>query len=272
MRRLERPPAHCEYFASALALMLRSQGIPARLVVGFRADEFSELSGTYRVRQAHAHAWVEAYVPPQRLPAGTARPDGIFDWSHGAWLRLDPTPSFSTRPTGVAGLTRQVENWLTLLHSFWRDHVLSMSATRQREALYRPLVVQVRQAAADLTNPGTWDAAGAQTLLGWGTESGEQGSSLRSLLATFDRAKGMGVTNRGRYSNPEFDKVLATALVTMDDKKREALIQQAAEMAMNDTALIPIHYEVSTWATAKSHRYTPRTDQYTLAMGLKPAK
>ena len=45
-------------------------------------------------------------------------------------------------------------------------------------------------------------------VLGWGTESGEQGSSLRSLLATYDRDKGMGVTNRGRYSNPEFDKVL----------------------------------------------------------------
>jgi peptide/nickel transport system substrate-binding protein len=109
-------------------------------------------------------------------------------------------------------------------------------------------------------------------ILGWGTESGEQGSSLRSLLATFNRERGMGVTNRGRYSNPAFDKVLETALVTMDDKKREALIQQAAEMAMNDTALIPLHYEVSTWATTKGFDYTARTDQYTLAMGLKPRK
>jgi peptide/nickel transport system substrate-binding protein len=107
-------------------------------------------------------------------------------------------------------------------------------------------------------------------LLGWGTESGEQGSSLRSLLATYDRDKGMGVTNRGRYSNPELDKALAIALVTMDEKRREALIQQAAEIAMKDTALIPIHYEVSTWATAKGLRYTARTDQYTLASGLKP--
>jgi len=108
-------------------------------------------------------------------------------------------------------------------------------------------------------------------LLGWGTESGEQGSSLRSLLATYDPAKGMGVTNRGRYSNPAFDKMLAEALVTMDDKKREVMIQQAAETAMNDTALIPIHYEVSTWATAKAFKYTPRTDQYTLAAELHPA-
>jgi peptide/nickel transport system substrate-binding protein len=109
-------------------------------------------------------------------------------------------------------------------------------------------------------------------VLGWGTESGEQGSSLRSLLATHDPSKGMGVTNRGRYSNPTFDKMVSDALVTMDDKKREAMIQQAAELVMGDTGLIPIHYEVSTWATARDFRYTPRTDQYTLATGLKPAK
>jgi len=108
-------------------------------------------------------------------------------------------------------------------------------------------------------------------ILGWGTESGEQGSSLRSLLATYDASHGMGVTNRARYSNPEFDKVLGEALVTMDERKREALIQRAAEIAMNDTGLIPIHYEVSTWATAKGYKYEPRTDQYTLATSLKPA-
>ena len=110
------------------------------------------------------------------------------------------------------------------------------------------------------------------TLLGWGTESGEQGSAMRSLLATFDTAKGMGVTNRGRYSNAAFDKVLSDALVTMDDKKREALIIQAAEMVMGDVGLIPLHYEVSTWAAARGFRYTGRTDQYTLAMGLKTVK
>jgi peptide/nickel transport system substrate-binding protein len=107
-------------------------------------------------------------------------------------------------------------------------------------------------------------------LLGWGTESGEQGSSLRSLLTTYDPNKGMGVTNRGRYSNPAFDKEVTDALLTMDDRKREAMIQHAAETAMNDTALIPIHYEVSTWATTKGFRYNPRTDQYTLATELKP--
>jgi peptide/nickel transport system substrate-binding protein len=65
--------------------------------------------------------------------------------------------------------------------------------------------------------------------------------------------------------------MVTDALVTMDDKKREAMVQQAAEVAMNDTGLIPIHYEVSTWATTRSMKYIARTDQYTLASGLKPA-
>jgi peptide/nickel transport system substrate-binding protein len=59
---------------------------------------------------------------------------------------------------------------------------------------------------------------------------------------------------------------------TMDERKREGMIQHAAETAMNDTALIPIHFEVSTWATANRYKYTPRTDQYTLARDLKPVK
>ncbi len=109
-------------------------------------------------------------------------------------------------------------------------------------------------------------------VLGWGTESGEQGSAMRSLLATFDAAKGMGVTNRGRYSNPAFDTLLSEALLTMDDKKREVAIVKAAEMVMDDVGLIPLHYEVSTWAAVKGLKYTARTDQYTLAMSLKPSK
>ncbi|HUQ28041.1 MAG TPA: ABC transporter substrate-binding protein [Usitatibacter sp.] len=109
-------------------------------------------------------------------------------------------------------------------------------------------------------------------LLGWGTESGEQGSAMRSLLATRDLDKGMGVNNRGRYTNPAFDKQLTDALFTMDEKKREAMLQQAAETVMNDTGLIPIHFEVSTWAAMKGYKYTARTDQYTLAMDLKPTK
>jgi peptide/nickel transport system substrate-binding protein len=109
-------------------------------------------------------------------------------------------------------------------------------------------------------------------LAGWGAETGEASSPLRALVATFDKDKGMGVANRGRYSNAEVDRLLATALAMMDDAKRAALLAQATEVAINDTAIVPLHYEISTWASKAGLRYTGRADQYTLAMDLRSAK
>lgn len=65
---------HCEYFATALAVMLRTQGIPSRLATGFVAANYNPLTGYYEVRALDAHAWVEAYVP-----------------EHG-WVLFEPTP------------------------------------------------------------------------------------------------------------------------------------------------------------------------------------
>ena len=59
----ERKQGHCEFFASSMAVMLRTLRIPARLVNGFVNDEFNDLTGNYVVRAKDAHAWVEAYFP-----------------------------------------------------------------------------------------------------------------------------------------------------------------------------------------------------------------
>ncbi len=64
------------------------------------------------------------------------------------------------------------------------------------------------------------------------------------------------------------DAVLEEALRTVDDAKREALLQQASKMALDDQALIPIHIEVTPWATRKGLTYKARADQYTLANGV----
>jgi peptide/nickel transport system substrate-binding protein len=105
-------------------------------------------------------------------------------------------------------------------------------------------------------------------LVGWGAGTGEASSPLKSLLATWDKSKGMGPSNRGRYSNPELDKVIAKALVTVDDAKREKLLQKATEIAIGDLGIIPLHYQVNTWATRKGLAYTPRTDEATVAMDI----
>jgi hypothetical protein len=64
---------HCEYFATATALLLRSAGVPARYATGFAVQEYSPLEGAWIVRQRHAHAWVRAYVD-------------------GGWIDVDTTP------------------------------------------------------------------------------------------------------------------------------------------------------------------------------------
>ncbi|WP_341702395.1 ABC transporter substrate-binding protein [Ferrovibrio sp.] len=106
-------------------------------------------------------------------------------------------------------------------------------------------------------------------LAGWGAGTGEMSDPLRALVATPIKEKGFGTTNKGRYSNPKMDAVLEEALKTVDDAKRESLLQQASKMAMDDQALIPIHIEVTPWATRKGLTYKARADQYTFANGVK---
>jgi peptide/nickel transport system substrate-binding protein len=102
-------------------------------------------------------------------------------------------------------------------------------------------------------------------LVGWGSGTGEASSPLKSLLATFSREKGMGPSNRGRYSNPEVDKLIDDALATVDDAKRQDLLARATEVAIEDVGIIPLHYQVNTWAMRKGFSYKPRTDERTLA-------
>jgi len=109
-------------------------------------------------------------------------------------------------------------------------------------------------------------------LVGWGSGTGETSSPLKSLLATFDRDKGWGPSNRGRYSNPKMDAVLDKALMTVDDKAREKLLAEASEIGIGDLGIIPLHYQINAWAMKKGLAYVARTDEYTLAHEVKPAK
>lgn len=70
-----RKTGYCEHYATAMVILLRSIGIPARLVTGFLATEWNEYGNYYLVRQQDAHAWVEVYLP------------------HSGWIMMDPTPS-----------------------------------------------------------------------------------------------------------------------------------------------------------------------------------
>jgi len=102
-------------------------------------------------------------------------------------------------------------------------------------------------------------------LVGWGSGTGEASSPLKSLIHTYDKARGFGASNRGRYSNPEVDRLIEDALATVDDARRAALLARATEIAIEDVAIIPLHYQVNTWASKKGIKYKPRTDERTVA-------
>lgn len=116
---LETRTGHCEYFASAMVLMLRSQGIPARFVTGYLGGEYNPLEGYYVVRQNNAHAWVEAYLPDL------------------GWQSFDPTPP-AGRPGGfersLFSFARQTYDWL----QFRCDrYVISYGVDDQQRLLQR---------------------------------------------------------------------------------------------------------------------------------------
>ncbi|MCP5367149.1 MAG: ABC transporter substrate-binding protein [Hyphomicrobiales bacterium] len=107
-------------------------------------------------------------------------------------------------------------------------------------------------------------------LVGWGAGTGEASSPLKSLLMTYDKSKGYGASNRGRYSNPEMDAIVVQALSTVDDAKRQDLLAKATEIAMNDVGLIPLHYQISTWASRKGVAFKARTDESTVISTIYP--
>lgn len=113
---------HCEYFASALAAMLRSVGIDARVITGYVATDYNEATSGYIVRANNAHAWVEAETLP------------------GDWRILDPTPPAElTRihepPTGLLADFRR---FLDTLEFAWIRTVVGYDADRRAELLGAP--------------------------------------------------------------------------------------------------------------------------------------
>jgi transglutaminase-like putative cysteine protease len=141
---------HCEYFASALVMMLRSQGLPARLVTGFRGGEYNALGGYYQVLQGHAHAWVEVYLEADEVAREV--PPGSDLSPLGGWLRLDPTPGsdLDRARQYQRGPMDVVDDVLDYARTLWSDYIMGLTARRQRESIYDPV--------SERTNQVSWSA------------------------------------------------------------------------------------------------------------------
>jgi protein-glutamine gamma-glutamyltransferase len=142
---VNRKKGHCEYFASALALLLRSVGIPSRVVNGFKGGDWNELTETMNVRQKHAHSWVEAYIG---LSPGTDRAP--------IWITLDPTPASERQESiahvgGIAGTFRPLTD---AIRHIWVFYVVGFDGERQNRLLYAPMRALLQEIRNQYVNLG----------------------------------------------------------------------------------------------------------------------
>lgn len=158
---------HCELFAAGLVALCRSVGIPARMVVGFRASEYSELGGYYVVRQSHAHAWTEVDAGP-----------GI------GWITLDATPASPVAAQhaaagGLRAATARVWeylefNWIRQVVGFdERTHTAALNLVRRVGTFIKALSADAARplnarlsAAARGFNPAAFAAAAVSAGIG----------------------------------------------------------------------------------------------------------
>lgn len=107
---------HCEYFASAMAIMLRTQGIATRIVNGFHGGEYNDAADVTVVRQRNAHAWVEVYFPGEDV-----------------WVTFDPTPSTGVDGAGTnAGIVGTMSKYLEALETVWIQYFVAYDNQGQR--------------------------------------------------------------------------------------------------------------------------------------------
>lgn len=102
---------HCEYFAGAMTLMCQSLGMPARMVIGFRCDEYNAIGGYYSVQQNHAHAWVECRVGATRQLA--------------RWETYDPTSGREDATQRAVTLWTRTRHLFDFLEHTWANNVIA---------------------------------------------------------------------------------------------------------------------------------------------------
>lgn len=119
---------HCEYFATSMAVMLRTQGIASRVVNGFLPGEYNETVDAYTVRQSDAHSWVEVYFPQTN-----------------SWVTFDPTPPAGRAARVRRGLAGALSKYSEALELMWFQYVVGYDKQEQRS-----LVTSMRKRLLEL--------------------------------------------------------------------------------------------------------------------------
>ena len=227
-----------------------------------------------RVRRAISMA-INRPALAERLLSGMARPAGQYvpDFVAGSNPKLKPLPF---DPEGARALMREAgwgDGFSVILNTsndrFPQDAQVGQAVGQMLARI--GIKVDVRPMPAAILFSRGSKLEFSLMLSGW-VGTGEASSPLTALMATYDRERGMGQSNRGRWSNADFDAALGSALRTMDDDKRAAFYGRAAEVAVTEMGVVPVYFTINSWASRQGLTYAARGDETSLAMGLRPAK
>ncbi len=228
-----------------------------------------------RVRKAlskmiNRPAIVERVMEGEAIPAGQLVPDFLFGATKN--LKVEPfDPEGAKKLLAEAGYPDGFEVTLHATNNrYVNDAKIAQAIAQMWTRAGIPTKVVAMPSATFF--PQATELKFSVLLVGWSTGTGESSSSLKALLMTFNKDKGYGTANRGRYSNTKVDALTEDALQLVDDVKREAYLQRAAELAIGDTGIIPLHFQISLWATRDGITYAPRVDEQTLAWKFVPKK
>jgi protein-glutamine gamma-glutamyltransferase len=162
-----RRAGHCEYFAAAMTVMLRSVGIPARYINGFQTGEYNSVGGDFVVRASDAHSWVEVYFP-----------------NYG-WITFDPTPPGEEKTTGLFEWAARYWDWFELQWSEWvinYDFVHQFAMVQSLHRISTDWSQQMRAAFDRMRRAATDRVESWQTSL---TQSGALIPVVLGLIAAF---------------------------------------------------------------------------------------
>ncbi len=133
---------HCQYYASAMVMLLRQSNIHSRIVVGYRPTEFNSRGKWFSVRQNDAHAWVEAKFTHEEL-SNTFLKDELTD-AEEYWVRFDPTPSGTEE--GELAIVEQSGQTLDYVEKLWKDYVVEGQKLSGDNTLYAPVAENSKDA------------------------------------------------------------------------------------------------------------------------------
>lgn len=220
-----------------------------------------------RVRQALSVAINRAGLA-DRVMQGTAIPSGQFipagGYSHAPQVPVPAyDPAMARRLLAEAGYPAGFRITLhAASNSRPTDPVAAQAIAQMWTQAGVPTTVETMPLSVYSARSARMDFAVA--VWGWASQ-GHAGHGLVNVVNTADRARLTGAFNRSGYANPELDALTARALSTMADAPREALLQQAVALAMQDGAIIPLYLLTNSWVTRRGIAYRPAAQDYTLA-------